>query len=139
MPSVTRVGTCLAAPFWETWLQGVRTAETVAVVRREGYNIPFHSPHFLPLPISFQMYGPSPKCQALETKLRALPQKDEVEPSDRFPGCYAWMFVVHKTAGGWRPTIDLWVLNRYVKTTTFKMEIVQLVLLTIDRGIGCAP
>ena len=105
-------------------------------VLRDGYNIPLlSSPPLSGSPISFRAYDPSSiRGRALETELGTLLLKGAVEPADRSPGFYARMFVVPKASGGWRPIIDLSELNGYVKTTVFKMETVQSVLLAIRQG-----
>ena len=49
-------------------------------------------------------------------------------------GFYSRMFVVWKTSGSWRPVIYLSVFNRFVFKTPFKMETIQLVVLSVRQG-----
>ena len=47
------------------------------------------------------------------------------------PGYYSRLFVVMKASGSWRPVIDLSLLNLRVLKTSFKMETLQSVLLSV--------
>ena len=53
---------------------------------------------------------------------------------DPGPGFYSRLFLVEKATGGWRPVIDLSHLNDFVKLTSFKMETVASVLLSVREG-----
>ena len=53
---------------------------------------------------------------------------------DPGPGFYSRLFLVEKASGGWRPVIDLSHLNDFVQLTSFKMEIVASVLLSVREG-----
>ena len=65
----------------------------------------------------------------------SLVEKGAVELAPQTsPGFYSWLFVVMKTSGSWRPVIDLLLLNLRVLKTSFKMETLQLVLLSVQRG-----
>ena len=61
---------------------------------------------------------------ALELEVQGLLAKGAVEvvqnPSS--PGFYGRLFVVPKSSGGWRPVLDLSVLNLYLRQCRFKME-----------------
>ena len=50
------------------------------------------------------------------------------------PGFYSRLFVVMKASGAWRPVIDLSTLNLRVQQTSFKMETLQSVLLSVCPG-----
>ena len=50
------------------------------------------------------------------------------------PGFYSRLFVVMKASGAWRPVIDLSTLNLRVQQTSFKMETLQSVLLSVRPG-----
>ena len=50
---------------------------------------------------------------------------------DPGPGLYSRLFLVEKASGGWRPVIDLSHLNDFVQLTSFKMETVTSVLLSV--------
>ena len=53
---------------------------------------------------------------------------------DPGPGFYSSLFLVEKATGGWRPVIDLSHLNDFVQLTSFKMETVASVLLSVREG-----
>ena len=81
-------------------------------------------------PIPFSTYSPSSiKGKALEEAILSLIEKGAVKlaplPS---PGFYSRVFVV------WRPVINLSALNRFVLRTPFKMETLQVVLLSVRQG-----
>ena len=50
------------------------------------------------------------------------------------PGFYSRLFVVMKASGSWRPVIDLSLLNLRVQKTSFKMETLRSVLLSVRAG-----
>ena len=98
--------------------------------------IPFHTlPPLSSTPITHESYSPlSIKGKALEGEVGALLLKGAIEPAPPGPGYYSRVFVVSKANGGWRPIIDLSVLNHYVVKTKFKMESNQSVLRSIRRN-----
>ena len=53
---------------------------------------------------------------------------------DPGPGFYSRLFLVEKASGGWRPVIDRSHLNEFVQLTSFKMEAVASVLLSVREG-----
>ena len=53
---------------------------------------------------------------------------------DPGPGFYSRLFLVEKASGGWKPVIDLSHLNDFVQLTSFKMETVVSVLLSVREG-----
>ena len=50
------------------------------------------------------------------------------------PGFYSQLFVVMKASGSWRPVIDLLLPNLKVLKTSFKMETLQSILLSVQKG-----
>ena len=50
---------------------------------------------------------------------------------DPGPGFYSHLFLVENVTRGWRPVIDFSHLNRFVWQTSFKMETVASVLLSV--------
>ena len=54
--------------------------------------------------------------------------------SSSFSRLYSRLFVVLKASGAWRPVIDLSLLNLRVQQTSFKMETLQSVLLSVRAG-----
>ena len=109
----------------------------VVEVLRDGYCIPFlRVPPLSKESIPMSPYSPSStKVIVLEEVTLSLVEKGAVElaplPS---PGFYSWMFVVWKTSGSWRLVIDLSFFSRFVFKTPFKMETIQLVILSVRQG-----
>ena len=109
----------------------------VAEVLRWGYQIPFRwAPTLSRDPIPLPAYAPSSiRGKALEGEVQALLNKGAIElaplPS---PGFYSRLFVVMKASGSWRPVIDLSTLNLRIQQTSFKMETLQSVLLSVRPG-----
>lgn len=62
--------------------------------------------------------------QALDLEVQGLVSKGAVERvrDPHTPGFYGRLFVVPKSSGGWRPVLDLSVLNRFLQVGHFKME-----------------
>ena len=106
-------------------------------ILRWGYQIPFRqAPVLSREPIPFPAYCPnSIRGKALEGEVQSLLAKGAVElaplPS---PGFYSRLFVVLKASGAWRSVIDLSLLNLRVQQTSFKMETLQSVLLSVRAG-----
>ena len=73
--------------------------------------------------------------KALEGEVQALLNKGALElaplPS---PGFYSRLFMVMKDSGAWRPVINLSTLNLRIQQTSFKMETLQSVLLSVRPG-----
>ena len=106
-------------------------------VLRWGYQIPFRrAPTLSRDPIPLPAYAPkSIRGKALEWEVQALLNKGAIElvplPSSGF---YSRLFVVMKASGAWRPVIDLSTLNLRVQQTSFKMETLQSVLVSVRPG-----
>ena len=102
-----------------------------------GYQVPFCRASTLSKdPIPFPAYSPnSIRGKALEGEVQALLSKGAIEmaplPS---PGFYSRLFVVMKASGAWRPVIDLSTLNLRIQQTSFKIETLQSVLLSVRPG-----
>ena len=128
-----RVAGCLAR-HQEGWIN-IGAEEWVLAVLREGYRIPFFAlPPLTSAPRYFRTYpSGSEKGRALALEVRLLRAKGAIEDAPPTPGFYSHLFVVPKSSGGFRPILDLSVLNRYVHTTKFRMETVRTVLSAIRR------
>ena len=104
----------------------------------DGYRVPFTDspPPLARTPVSFPTYrAGSPRAQALQQEVEAMLAKGALEIArDPGPGFYSRLFLVEKATGGWRPVIDLSHLNDFVQLTSFKMETVALVLLSVKEG-----
>ena len=104
---------------------------------REGYNLEFESdPPLTRSPGVFSHYQDTVKQGMLEEELFSLISKDALEEvtDHNSQGFYSRMFLVPKKTGGWRPIIDLSVLNTYVKTPTFKMESAESIRASLLPG-----
>ena len=109
----------------------------VVEVLRWGYRIPFRrAPILSKEPIPYPAYSPdSIRGKALEGEVCSLLEKGAIELAPLLsPGYYSWLFVVMKASGSWRPVIDLSLLNLRVQKTSFKMETLQSVLLSVRAG-----
>ena len=109
----------------------------VVEVSRWGYQISFRrAPVLSKEPIPFPAYCPSSiRGKALEGEVQSLLDKGAIEPAPLpSPGFYSRLFVVMKTSGAWRPVIDLSLLNLRVQQTSFEMESLQSVLLSVHQG-----
>ena len=132
-PSSDLIGGCLGL-HWEKW--GLIGAEIwVIKLLQEGYQIPFVSPPPLRSqpPDSRRLTSLSLKGRALHQELQLLWDKGAIEPASASPGFYSHVFVVPKASGGFRPIIDLSILNSYVSKTKFKMETARTVMAAIQR------
>ena len=131
-----RVGGCLS-PHWRQW-QAIGAETWVVTVLRDGYRVPFTDspPPLARTPVSFPTYrAGSPRAQALRQEVEAMLAKGALEIArDPGPGFYSRLFLVEKATGGWRPVIDLSHLNDFVQLTSFKMETVASVLLSVREG-----
>ena len=102
-----------------------------------GYQIPFRwAPTLSRDPIPLPAYASSSiRGKALEGEVQALLNKGALElallPS---PGFYSRLFMVMKASGAWRPVIDLSTLNLRIQQTSFRMETLQSVLLSVRPG-----
>ena len=107
-------------------------------VLQDGYSVPFKDspPPLSRTPVSFPTYrSSSPRAQALRQEVEAMLAKGALEIArDPGPGFYSRLFLVEKASGGWRPVIDLSHLNDFVQLTSFKMETVASVLLSVREG-----
>ena len=87
-------------------------------------------------PIPYPLFSPSSiRGKALASEMLTLVKKGAVElaplPS---PGFYSLLFVVIKASGSWRLVINLSLLNLKVLKTSFKLETLKSVLLSVQQG-----
>ena len=87
-------------------------------------------------PVSFLTYrAGSPRAQALRQEIEVMLAKGALEIArDPGPGFYSRLFLVEKASGRWRPVIDLSHLNDFIQLTSFKMETVASVRLSVREG-----
>ena len=81
-------------------------------------------PPLSPCPVLFPPPSQAVRVEALDFEIRTLLKKGAVEEVSNHgsPGFYSRLFIVPKSKGGWRPVLDLSVLNRYLRRIKFKME-----------------
>ena len=129
------VGGCLSL-HWQVWSDKGADPWVVEVLLW-GYRIPFRQvPTLSKEPIPYPACCPdSIRGKALEGEVHSLLEKGAIElaplPS---PDYYSRLFVVMKASGSWRPVINLLLLNLKVQKTSFKMETLQSVLLSVRPG-----
>ena len=70
----------------------------------------------------------------MATEVKLLKLKGVIEEAPLSQGFYSHLFVVTKSTGGYRPILDLSILNRYVLTTKFRMETVRTVMSAIREN-----
>ena len=107
-------------------------------VLRDGYRVPFTDspPPLARTPVSSPTYrADSPRAEALRQEVEAMLAKGALEIArDLGPGFYSRLFLVEKATGGSRPVIDLSHLKDFVQLTSFNMETVASVLLSVREG-----
>ena len=110
-----RVGGCLSL-HWRQW-QAIGAETWVVTVLRDGYRVPFTDspPPLARTPVSFPTYrAGSPRAQALRQEVEVMLAKGALEIArDPGPGSH---------------------LNDFVQLTSFKMETVASVLLSVREG-----
>lgn len=77
------------------------------------------------------------KQQFISEEVLSLLEKNAIEPvpSDQIgQGFYSTFFLVPKKDGGFRPILNLRVLNTYLKVPHFKMETLRSIVRAIDPG-----
>ena len=55
------------------------------------------------------------------------------------PGFYSHLFLVDKRDGGYRPVIDLPILNNHLEVTKFKMETTSSIMASLRQADGPQP
>ena len=95
---------------------------------------PLKTPPFSLLHMLTSCAEGSEKKRALEDQIQQLLDKGAVVRVPWGLGFYSRMFLAWKSSGSWRPILDLSVFNKYVKTSSFRMETVQSILLSIRQN-----
>jgi len=112
------------ALFWRNW-ERLGADPWVVSVLRHGYSLEFReSPQLARKPTVLSGSNNPVRNLVLQDQIDAMLEKQAIEevkdPSS--PGFYSRLFVVPKKTGGWRPIIDLSVLNLCLNLHKFKME-----------------
>ena len=104
---------------------------------RSGFRLPWHlnPPLLSPLPIPSRPPLSEEGRKAIDQEVEILLEKGAVSlithPS---PGFYGRLFVVPKNNGGFRPVLDLSVLNKFLTDVSFRMETPRSVREGIRQG-----
>ena len=104
---------------------------------RSGFRLPWVSfpPALSPCPIPSRLPFSKEGQEAIDQEVEILLEKGAVSlahlPS---PGFYGRLFVVPKNSGGFRPVLDLSILNRYLLQIPFRMESPWSVRESIRQG-----
>ena len=93
-------------------------------------------PPYPGIPSLYRRMPPIPSgAKALEGEVQALLNKGALElASLSSPGFYSRLFMVMRASGAWRLVIDLSTLNLRIQQTSFKIEALQSVLLSVRPG-----
>ena len=121
---------------WQVWSDKGADPWVVEVLQW-GYCIPFRrTPTLSREPIPYPAYSPNSIWgKALEGEVRSLLDKGAIELAPLTSrDFYSQLFMVMKASGAWRLVIDLSLLNLKVQKTSFKMETLQSVLLSVRAG-----
>ena len=108
----------------------------IVSVLREGYQLEFTSLPLLSRSPTVLTEGSRTKEEILDQQFQTLLDKNALEPvlNPASPGFYSRIFVVPKASGGWRPVIDLSVLNQYLVKKPFRMETAETIRSSLPRG-----
>ena len=88
------------------------------------------------VPLIQSGYKDPVKHTALQEQVKALMTKGAIEKVDNpgSEGFYSRVFLVPKKSGGWRPVIDLSVLNQFLEVPKFKMETPESIRVSLQQG-----
>ena len=118
---------------WERLVESPWVLDTVL----KGYRLQFRRrpPLFRGVRVTALPGGERGEVLRLEiSSLLAKAAVRRLEPTERLDGFYSTYFVVPKKDGGWRPILDLRVLNRSLRTMTFRMLSPARVLKAVSSG-----
>ena len=122
--------------FWQKW-QALGANPRVVSILQEGYMLRFKiRPPLTHSPLIKSGYAHPVKSRCLKEALQDLINKLVVErvvvrSSLAF---YNRLFLVPKPNNKWRPILDLSQLNVYLQTSTFKMETLETIRVSLQKG-----
>ena len=123
--------------FWTRWQKLGASPYTVKMLR-EGYRLPFLAGHppLSRIPLILSSYANLTKQELLDNTVKELLDKKAIEVvwNPTSPGFYSRLFLVPKKSGGWRPVIDLSVLNNFLEIPSFKMETPESIRKSLQQG-----
>lgn len=92
-------------------------------------------PLSLPTPLSYTSLKDPSHIQVIDEEVAALLEKGAIEEVSPSPGFYSRVFVVPKKDGGWRPVINLKLLNKqYLDPPSFRMDTAKDVGLLLQES-----
>ena len=123
--------------FWKVW-QELGANPLVVSILKEGYILPFKMKPLARSPMIQSGYANPTKKHFLKEVLNSLKEKLVVETvvirsSLAF---YNHLFLVPKPNNKWRPILDQSQLNRYLHTSTFKMETQETIHISLHKWSG---
>jgi ribonuclease HI len=121
--------------YWKRWEEENAHAWVVGVLR-EGYRVRFETrPALSPCPTNPSGYGDPAKNEILADQISKLVEKGAVEHvTNPGSGYYSRVFLRPKASGGWRPILDLSVLNPAIESPKFHQETVESIRRALIRG-----
>ena len=122
--------------FWQVWLD-LNASPKVVQILKEGYTLPFQTRTRLTrAPTVVSCYANPHRNSYLLEALHQLIDKKAVEPvqNQTSLGFFKRLFLVPKPNNKWRPILDLSMLNRFLKTETFKMETPETIRTSLQQG-----
>ena len=122
--------------FWQVW-QEMGANPWVVSILKEGYTLPFKmKPPLARSPMIQSGYANPTKNRFLKEALTSLKRKLVVETVVVWSSLafYSHLFLVPKPNNKYRPILDLSQLNRYLNTGTFKMETLETIPISLQKG-----
>ena len=122
--------------FWQTWLD-LGAGPKVVQILKEGYTLPFRTrPSLTRSPTVLSCYVNPHRNSYLLEALHQLINKNAIElvHNQTSLGFFNRLFLVPKPNNKWRPILDLSKLNLFLKTEKFKMETLETIRTSLQRG-----
>ena len=127
---------CRLTQFVDNW-RYLGASNYILNVLTQGYRLPFNAqPELSTTPLLTSEYANPIKQSLLREAIEALLRKQAIEKVENIqsPGFYSRLFLVPKASGGWRPVIDLSVLNSFLDVPSFKMETPESIRNELNMG-----
>ena len=122
--------------FSEKWLD-LGAGPRVVQILKEGYTLPFRiRPNLSRFPTVISCYANPHRNLKLLEALHQLMDKNAIELVHKQVslGFFNRLFLVPKPNNKWRPILDLSNLNLFLKTEKFKMETLETIRTSLQKG-----
>ena len=122
--------------FWKNWL-ALGAGPKVVQILKEGYTLPFRIwPNLSRTPTVISCYDNPHRNLKLVEALHQLMDKNAIELVHKKVslGFFNRLFLVPKPDNKWRPILDLSNLNPFLKTEKFKMETLETIRTSLQKG-----